>query len=235
MGDDAALMPYLTSANIATGAHAGDPDTMWETVALAARWGVTVGAHVAFPDRRGFGRRAWPGTPGELLPELLAQIGALTAICRSQGLAVAYVKPHGALYHAVNWERPWQALVVEVLERLGEPRAVMVQAGTPAVQWFAEAGIRVIREGFADRRYDADGRLVERRQPGAVLDPAQAAAQAVELAVAGQVATRGGGRLTLHVDSLCVHGDTPGAAAVLRTVREALEGAGVPIAPACGG
>ncbi|MCL6561779.1 MAG: LamB/YcsF family protein [Firmicutes bacterium] len=229
LGDDAQLMPYLTSASVATGGHAGDPAVMWQTVEAARRHGVAVGAHVSYPDVRGFGRRRWEGDPGEMVAELVAQIGALDAICRAQGVPLAYVKPHGTLYHDVNWDRRWQQVLEAVLTRLSGPKAVMVQANTPAVAWFQAAGFTVIREGFCDRGYLDDGRLVPRGQPGALRSLEEAVEQAVRLATEGVVITQGGHRLPLAVDSLCLHGDTPEALAMAKAIRQALEERGVSV------
>jgi len=229
LGDDAALMPYLTSASIATGAHAGDPAVMWQAVAAAAAHGVTVGAHVSYPDLRGFGRRRWAGDPQEMVAELVVQVGGLAAVCRAHGVPLAYVKPHGTLYHDINWDRRWQRVLQEVLERLGAPRAVMVQALSPAVAWFREAGLQVIEEAFCDRGYLDDGRLVPRGQPGDLRSSQEAVTQAVSLAVAGEVVTLGGKHLPLRADSLCLHGDTPDALAMARAVREALDAQGVAV------
>lgn len=231
VGDDAALIPRVTSANIATGGHAGDPAIMWRTVELAKTCGVCIGAHIAYPDLRGFGRRAWVGHPREMVAELIAQIGALAAVCQAQGVALTHIKPHGALYHDINHDSRWQDVLFEVWERTGGALAVMAQANTPAVDRLTRRGVRVLREGFADRVYDAAGNLVSRDRPDAVHhDPERALAQALSLARDGRVQTVDGSELALQIDTLCIHGDTPGAADWALRIQQALLGAGVPVA-----
>lgn len=217
-GPDAALMPLLTSANVACGGHAGDPTTMRRTCRLAVEHGVVVGAQVSYPDLVGFGRRFMEIAPDELSDTVLAQIGALDAIARACGTAVAYVKPHGALYNAiVHHERQAVAVASAVaafdagLSVLGLPSSAIEVA-------CRDAGLTFVVEGFADRAYTAQGTLVPRGEPGAlILDPSSAAAQALRLRGAG-------------VRSICVHSDTPGAVELLGAVRAALIDAGVSVA-----
>jgi UPF0271 protein len=218
LGDDAALLPYLTSANVACGFHAGDPLTLRRTVALCVAHGVRIGAQVGYRDLAGFGRRFIDLPAAELTAEVLYQLGALDGLARVAGDRVRYLKPHGALYHAVN-VRPEQAQAVldAVAEYGGLP--VMGLPGSPFLLLAEAAGLPVVTEGFADRGYRPDGGLVPRDRPGALLtDPAAAAAQAVRLAGEG-------------VDSLCVHGDSPGAVAIAAAVREALARERVEVAP----
>jgi 5-oxoprolinase (ATP-hydrolysing) subunit A len=222
LGDDAALMPLLTSANVACGFHAGDPSTIRRACGLAVAHGVAIGAQVAYRDLAGFGRRFVDVGHDDLAADVAYQIGAVQALARAEGGRVGHVKPHGALYHAVHEHAEQAAAVVAGVAAVDASLAVVAFPGGRLAVEARGAGLRVVVEGFADRRYDAGGRLVDRRVPGAVLDePAAAAAQAVALARSGTV------------DTLCVHGDTPGAVAIARAVRAGLEGAGVELrAPA---
>jgi UPF0271 protein len=221
---DEALLEIVTSANVACGFHAGEPERLQRVLSQANVRGVVVGAHVSYRDLAGFGRRFIDVALDELRADVYYQIGGL------RGLAgfpdrVKYVKPHGALYHACS-THPEQGNAVAAGAR-GLP--ILAGAGTPFLAWLGEQGIA---EGFVDRAYNDDATLVDRSQPGAVLhDAAQVVDQAVQLAVDGSVTTISGKRLELKVDSLCVHGDTPGAAALAARVRDALTDAGVAVEP----
>lgn len=213
LGDDDALLPHLTSANVACGFHAGDPLTLRRTCARAAELGVTVGAQVGYRDLAGFGRRYVDVPPAELEADVLYQLGALDGIARAAGARVAYLKPHGALYHAVS-QHPGQADAVIAAVRAFGGLPVLGLAGSAFLAAVEAAGLEAVGEGFADRGYLPDGGLVPRSQPGALLtDPAVAAAQAVRLAESG-------------VRSVCVHGDSPGAPELAAAVRAALDHAG---------
>lgn len=219
LGDDAALLPHLTSANVACGFHAGDPLTLRRTCALAVEHGVVIGAQVGYRDLAGFGRRYVEVPAAELEADVLYQLGALDGIARAAGTRVAYLKPHGALYHALS-RHPEQAeaVIAAVVAFGGLP--VLGLAGSPFLGAVAAAGLVAVGEGFADRAYLPDGGLVPRTEPGAVLtDPAAVAAQAVRLAASGEVR------------SLCVHGDSPGAPALAAAVRAGLVEAGLALAP----
>lgn len=230
MGDDQALLKVVTSANIACGFHAGDPSTMRRTVELAVKHGVTVGAHVSYPDRRGFGRRHIELPPSEVTDDLLYQVGALDALARSAGTKVSYIKPHGALYNEMASDERVAMAVVEGIRGLGQPMPLMTLPGSVAAVIAAEVGLPTVAEGFADRAYTPDGQLVPRDRPGAVLgDADEVAVRAVRMAVAGRVTTIEGTDLALRVDSLCVHGDSPGAVHLAQAVRAALTAAGVPL------
>jgi 5-oxoprolinase (ATP-hydrolysing) subunit A len=225
-GQDEAIMPFITSANVACGAHAGDPDTMAATVRLAKRHGVAVGAHPGYPDLLGFGRRPMALNRDEVVHSLLYQIGALWAIARSEGVELSHVKPHGALYNLACEDRELADAVVEALARFS-PGLPLV--GLPASQLeLAAAGCNLPfkREGFADRAYEPNGSLRKRRHADALLTaPEVAAAQAVKLA-GGSVVAHDGTVLQLRIDTICMHGDTPGAADIARQVRQELESAG---------
>lgn len=217
LGDDAALLPHLTSANVACGFHAGDPLTLRRTCALAVEHGVAIGAQVGYRDLAGFGRRFIDISPDELEAEVLYQLSALAGIAAAAGGVVAHLKPHGALYHAVSsHDAQADAVIAAVLAFGGLP--VLGLAGSPFLDRVAAAGLPTVAEGFADRAYLPQGGLVPRSQPGAVLvDPAAVAAQAVRLATSGSVR------------SLCIHGDSPGAATSAAAVRAALSDAAIAV------
>ena len=223
LGDDDAVLAVVSSANVACGFHAGDPVTLLRTVTRAAELGVVVGAQVSYPDLVGFGRRDMELTADEITADVLYQIGGLAGLARAAGTTVRYVKPHGALYNRAARD-PAVATAVAAAARVhGLP--LLLLAGSPG-----QAATGALGECFADRGYTPDGRLVSRREPGAVLtDPAEVAARAVRMAHGSVVATDGS-ELRLDAVSTCLHGDTPGAAALARAVRDALTAAGVPIA-----
>ena len=230
MGDDEGLLPLVTSANIACGAHAGDPLVMARTVGLAARFGVTAGAHPGFPDRDGFGRRDLDMTSEELDASLLAQLGALSAIAGAAGVRLRHVKPHGALYNRAAMDPALAETVARAVRRFSDELVLVGLAGSLALEAGRSAGLKVAGEGFADRAYEPDGTLRSRRLPGAVhSDPDVVAAQAVAIACDGQVRTSDGSLVAVKAETICLHGDTPGAPALARAVRAALEAAGVEV------
>jgi UPF0271 protein len=232
MGDDDALLGVVTSANVACGFHAGDPSRMRAVCAVAAQRGVAVGAHVAYRDLAGFGRRYIAYEPAELTADVLYQIAALDGIARAAGTAVSYVKPHGALYHAAARD-PVQAGAVLAAIRAYDPAlAVLCLPGSVLLVEAEGAGLPGVPEAFLDRAYTPDGGLVPRGQPGAVLhDPAEVAARAVRLAADGEVVAVDGSVVKVAAGSLCVHGDTPAAVALAERVRADLVAAGVPLGP----
>ncbi len=220
MGDDAAVMPWISSASIACGMHAGDPSTMQATVALARSHGVAIGAHVALPDLQGFGRRAMAITPAELHALALYQIGALAAFAHAAGTRLRHVKAHGALYHQVHADAALATALADAVAQFDTRLAIIAMAGGALATATVQRGLPLRREAFADRGYAADGTLLPRGQPGAVLDAAAAAAQAVRLAQGG----------TVTCDTLCVHGDGANAAGVAAAVHHALCAAGIAVA-----
>ena len=230
LGDDAALLEVVTSANVACGFHAGDPATIDRTVRTATEHGVAIGAQVSYPDLVGFGRREIDEAPDDLTADVLYQIGALEAFARAAGSQVRYVKPHGALYNRIARDPVQAAAVVEAIRRYDPALPLLTLPGSAAMRAAEEAGIPAVAEGFADRAYTAEGRLVSRREPGAVLhDPRQVATRAVVMATEGRVETVDGGQVAVQVRSLCVHGDTPGAVELAKAVRAALDEAGLPL------
>ncbi|MGC3954424.1 MAG: 5-oxoprolinase subunit PxpA [Propionicimonas sp.] len=229
MGDDDALLRIVTSANVACGFHAGDPRTMLATVALAAERGVVIGAHVGYRDLAGFGRRFIDIDPADLYADIVHQLGALAGACLVKGTALSYVKPHGALYHALTHHRAQARAVVSAIGDF-DPSLVLLGLPGVAFELAAEAGLPTALEAFADRGYRPDGSLVPRGEPGAVLtDPDQIAERVVRLVTSGVIDTAAG-PLQVPADSVCVHGDTPGAVAIARRVRERLEASGVQLA-----
>jgi len=225
MGLDEEVMPFLDQANVACGFHGGDPLTMEKTLALAARHGVTVGAHPSYPDLVGFGRRSMALTDDELRTTLHYQIAALDGMASSAGVEIAYVKPHGALYNDMMARGEIRAAILDTLRRYHRPLRLMLQATPDADQHRAEAeahGIELWLEAFADRCYDDYGRLLSRRKAGAVHDRERMLAQVEELAGRGTVTTVSGQRLTLSVDTLCVHGDNAEGVQAIRAIRDLL-------------
>ena len=232
LGDDAALLDVVTSANIACGMHAGDPPVMQRTVAWAAQKGVAIGAHPGFPDLQGFGRRLMSIAPDELEACVLYQIGALAGFARAAGGALAHVKPHGALYNAAARDPLLADAIVRAIVAFDTNLIVVTLPDFALAKAARTAGLRVAHEGFADRAYRADGSLVPRSEPGAVIhDPALATARAVRMVTQGEVEATGGEVIPLHIDTLCIHGDTPGAVEIAASLRGALEAAGVTVVP----
>jgi UPF0271 protein len=230
LGSDDEAMPLITSANIACGAHAGDPSVMRSTVRLARRFGVSIGAHPGYPDLEGFGRRVLPLGDDELANSLLYQLGALEAICRAEGARIVHVKPHGALYHLACRDAHVAQIVTESI-RLFDPTVVVFGLPNSELERAArEADMAFAAEGFVDRRYEPNGSIRDRSLPGSMNEnPADAAAQALALA-RGRVHASDGSWLDLPVRTLCVHGDGPNAVSILKAVGPALREAGYTLA-----
>ncbi|CAG0947005.1 5-oxoprolinase subunit A [Anaerolineae bacterium] len=227
LGNDAALMPLITSANIACGFHAGDPRVMARTVCLAIQHGVVLGAHPGFHDLVGFGRRNLDVTPDEIESDVLYQIGALSAFAK-----LTHVKAHGALYNLAATNAPIAQAIARAVARFDKNLVLVGLANSTAMADAAcEYGLRFAREGFCDRAYNRDGTLRSRREPGALIhDPERAAAQALQMVRDQTVTTLAGETIPLAVDTLCVHGDTPKAVEILRAVREMFDRHDVKIA-----
>lgn len=231
MGEDAGLMEVITSANIACGGHASDPETMFATLSLAKARTVAIGAHPGYADREGFGRRVIPMSMAEIERMVAAQIGALMGVAALAGVAVRYVKAHGALANFAADDRGVADAVARAARAVDPSLALLAISGTEIEPAGRAAGLRVISEIFADRAYLANGRLMPRSRAGSVLhDPAQIAARMVDAVSSGMMPTEGG-PIKLNAESICVHGDTPGALVAARSVRAALEAAGVTLAP----
>jgi UPF0271 protein len=231
MGDDEALLDVVTSANVACGFHAGDPATMLRTCLAAAARGVTVGAHPSYPDLVGFGRRHMELSAEELTASVVYQLGALDACCRAAGTPLAYVKPHGALYHDVSRDPALARAFVLGVVGAG-PLAVLGPAGSELLSAASDLGLRTAAEVFADRGYRPDGSLVPRGESGAIVDDSDAVAErVVGMVTAGTVRAVDGTVVAVVADSICLHSDTPGAVALARRVRAALTDAGVELGP----
>lgn len=230
IGADEAIMPFITSANIACGFHAGDPRVMERTVRLAVQHGVAIGAHPGFADLAGFGRRELDATPDEIESDVLYQIGALDAFARAAGTRLAHVKPHGALYNLAAIKPEIARAVARAVARFDSQLVFVGLAGSVMIDIARELGLRVAREGFCDRAYTPDGKLMSRREKDSLIDdPQQAARQALQMVIEQTVTASNGKKIPMIVDTLCIHGDKPTAPAVARAVREALEQNGVTV------
>jgi 5-oxoprolinase (ATP-hydrolysing) subunit A len=232
MGQDEALMPSITSANIACGYHAGDPSVMRRTIALAKRSGVAIGAHPGFPDLVGFGRRDIQATPEEIEDFVLYQVSAAAGMAAALGARLQHVKAHGALYNMAARSRPLADAIARAVAAFdprlilfGLPNSELVRAGQAA-------GLPVAAEAFADRAYEPDGSLASRRLAGSVIhDAAVVVTRAVRIVQRQEVMATNGATIPIVADTLCLHGDTPGSAALARQIRVALEEAGIRVAP----
>ncbi|MCC3313941.1 LamB/YcsF family protein [Nocardia africana] len=226
MGDDAALLDVVTSANVACGFHGGDPVIMRRTCDLAVAHGVRIGAHISYRDLAGFGRREMAVSPAELTAESIYQIGALDGFARAAGDRVRYVKPHGALYHSAASDPEAAEAVVAALLAFDE-LSLLGPADSELARAAEAAGISFHAEGFADRAYTSEGRLVPRGRAGAVLAAEAAIGQALSIAVDGHAHTVAGEPVRVEVRSLCVHGDSPDAIRMARSIRQSLLDKGV--------
>ncbi|MDO9509277.1 MAG: 5-oxoprolinase subunit PxpA [Thermovirgaceae bacterium] len=232
MGDDALVMDFITSANIACGFHAGDPLVMKRTVSLAVGRGVAIGAHPGYPDLSGFGRREMDCSPEEIHAFCLYQIGALAAVAGAAGAGVAHVKAHGALYNRGAKDAAAAAAITGAVRDAGKGLVLVGPPDSAFERAAGLAGVPFAAEAFADRAYMSDGSLVPRSKPGAVIaDPEEAARRAVSMVVDGRVTSIDGAVLKIRPDTICIHGDTPGAAAMARRIRSALEKGGVFVGP----
>jgi UPF0271 protein len=232
LGDDDAVLALVTSANVACGFHAGDPSTLRRCCEVAARHGVTVGAQVGYRDLAGFGRRFLDAHPTELADDVTYQIGALSAMARAAGTTVAYVKPHGALYNAVVHHESQAQAVVDAVRAYDPDLLLLGLPGSELLVRAEAAGLRTVREAFADRGYTPEGTLVPRSEPGALLeDPEEVAHRVVRLVIEGVVVAVDGTEVSIQAESVCLHGDTPGAVAMAERVRDRLAEAGVTMRP----
>ena len=232
MGDDADLLGIVTSANIACGFHAGDPDTMAATMRHAAENGVGIGAHPGFPDLQGFGRRRMDVPHATLANMVRYQIGAAQAMARAAGGKVRHLKLHGALSNMCMTDTDMARACYEAALDVAPDIIIMGLAATAMETVARDLGCRWAGEIFADRAYEPDGTLVDRRKPGAMIHDAERAAERmVAMVEAGAILTEGGGRLETRIDTICVHGDSAGAVAFSKKVRAGLDAAGIALAP----
>lgn len=227
-GVDAQLMPLISSANIATGFHAGDPNIMSRTVELAKQHGVGIGAHPGFRDLVGFGRRHITAPAAELVNDMLYQLGALREFARLHGLALQHIKPHGALYMHLARDDEAARLFVETLQRVDPTLLLFCMDGSATCRWAEALGQPVVREFYADREYDASGSIVFIRRVTA-WGPEQVAEKVLRACREGQVRTVEGQDIPIRFDSICIHSDTPGALALVQRTRERLAAAGIAV------
>jgi 5-oxoprolinase (ATP-hydrolysing) subunit A len=234
LGDDDAMLRIVTSANVACGFHAGDPAGLLEVCRLATERGVRIGAQVSYRDMAGFGRRFIDVTPEDLLADVVYQIGALRGLARAGGADVCYVKPHGALYNTIMTNREHAAAVAEAVHMVDAGLPVLGLAGSVFFDEAHRRGMRTVAEAFADRAYRPDGQLVSRREPGAVLhDPVAIAERVVAIITTGQLTAVDGSTIQVHVESVCVHGDSPGAVQIATAVRDRLKADGIDLKAFC--
>lgn len=234
LGDDDAMLGIVTSANVACGFHAGDPASLLRVCRAAAERGVRIGAQVSYRDLAGFGRRFIDVDEQDLVADVVYQIGALQAIAHAAGSTVSYVKPHGALYNTIVTNHEQAAAVAEAVHRVDATLPVLGMAGSVFFEEAARLGLRTVFEAFADRAYRPDGRLVPRREPGAVFhDPSVIADRVLTMVTSGEVTAVGGAHIAVGVESVCVHGDSPGAVQIATAVRNRLAAAGTDIKAFC--
>ena len=230
MGDDAAMLDIVSSANVACGFHAGDAAGILATLKAAKARNVVIGAHVAYRDLAGFGRRNMDVASSDLVADVIYQIGALQGLARAAGTTVRYVKPHGALYNTIAQDKRQATDVINAIKAIDPSLVLMALAGAPLIGWARDAGLTVVAEAFADRGYTPQGALVSRREPGAVLHDENLIAQRMLTLVRdGVIEAVDGSMVRVEAESICVHGDSPGAVAIARALRKQFEQEGVQI------
>lgn len=231
MGNDELILPYVTSANIACGFHAGDPHVMDRTVALAKENNVAIGAHPGFQDIQGFGRRSMPLTPDEVYHLILYQIGAMEAFCRAHDVSLHHVKPHGALYNLAAKDYTLAEAIAKAVKAFDSSLLLYGLAGSELIRAGEDAGLRTASEGFADRTYQQDGTLTPRNQPNAVIHEVdKAVQQVIQMVGQGTVTTVNGDTVKLHVDTICLHGDNEHAILFAQQLHQTLSGNMIEIA-----
>ena len=230
MGDDAAMLGIVSSANVACGFHAGDPAGILQTLRRAHAHGVAVGAHVAYPDLSGFGRRNMDVASADLVADVIYQIGALKGLAAAAGTTVRYVKPHGALYNTIAHDERQARDVIAAILAVDPTLCLVALAGSPLIGWARASGLRTVAEAFADRAYMPNGALVSRREQGAVLhDPAEVAERMLRFARESTITAIDGSTVEVEAESICVHGDSPGAVEMARELKTRLQAAGVAV------
>ena len=231
-GTQESLMPFLTSVNVACGGHAGDEGTMMATIEQALRWKLAVGAHPSYHDRSHFGRRELQVSPLAIADSIFEQVRTLDRVAENCGAQLVHVKPHGALYNQAARERTLAEAVAAGVARWDRDLILVGLAGTPALDVYREAGFAVVAEAFADRRYEPDGSLRSREHPDALIrDPAEAGRQALSIAESGKVIACDGSPVLIDAQTICIHGDSPGAPQIASAVARALWGAGLLVRP----
>ncbi|PYB69793.1 LamB/YcsF family protein [Rhizobium wuzhouense] len=230
MGDDEAMLSIVSSANVACGFHAGDPLGILKTVQAAAKEGVSIGAHVSYPDRVGFGRRDMDVTSAELTADVIYQIGAIKGVAAAAGVTVGYVKPHGALYNRIAHDPKQGQAVIDGIKAIDPNLVLMGLAGAPILALAQKSGLKTVAEAFADRAYTPGGELVSRREAGSVLhDSDLIARRMLQLAREGTLEAIDGSTIKVDAQSICVHGDSPSAVAIAREIRRAFETDGIAV------
>jgi UPF0271 protein len=232
LGLDQDVLRQISSANIACGCHAGDPMVMKKTVGLAKELGVAIGAHPGFPDLVGFGRRQMALSPDEVKNYVIYQVGALEAFAKATKAKLQHVKPHGALYNMAVKDEKLAAAIAEAIAAVNPELIFVGLAGSQMIKAGQQVGLRVANEVFADRGYNSDGTLIMRGQPGAMIyDPEEAAARVIKMVAEGTITAADGQEIAICADTVCLHGDSPGAVEMARTIRMRLEEAGIQISP----
>ncbi|MDD4599906.1 hypothetical protein SDC9_15095 [bioreactor metagenome] len=232
LGLDRDVLRHISSANIACGCHAGDPMVMAKTVGLAQELGVSIGAHPGFPDLVGFGRRKMALSPVEVKNYIIYQVGALAAFAAAANTKLQHVKPHGALYNMAAVDPKFAIAIAEGIAEVNTELIFVGLAGSEMIKAGQQAGLRVASEVFADRGYNSDGTLIARGQPGAMIhDPEEAAVRVVKMVAKGTIMSAGGQEIAICADTVCLHGDSPGAVEMAQTIRKRLEEAGIKISP----
>jgi len=229
-GEDARIVPLVSSVNVACGFHAGDPSTIRETIRLAAHHGVAVGAHPSYPDRAGFGRAPMARSPGQVRDDVLYQVAAVRAFCAAEGVRLVHVKPHGALYNTAAQDPELARAIAEAVRQIDPGLVVVCLAGSPMAGVVRSLGLRCAEEAFADRGYTPRGTLVPRGEPGALVEDADAVAErVVGLARHRRVTSVAGPPVAVAADTICLHGDTPDAAALASAIRARLAREGIEV------
>lgn len=229
-GEDEGIVPLVSSINVACGFHAGDPATIRATIRLAARHGVAVGAHPSYPDRAGFGRAPMARSPEEVRDDVVYQVAAVRAFCAAEGVPLVHVKPHGALYNTAAQDPALAAAICEAVRQVDPGLVIVCLAGSPMAGVVRSLGMRCAEEAFADRGYTPDGTLVPRGRPGALVDdPGAVAKRVAAMARERRVISVAGTPVAVAADTICLHGDTPGAAALAAAIRERLTRDGIEV------
>lgn len=228
LGYDEAAMPFVTSVNVACGFHASDPVNMMQTVKKAKQYNLAIGAHPSFPDLVGFGRRVIIASNEEIFADIVYQIGALNGFCQMHGIKMQHVKVHGAMYNMAEKDIAVGIVIAEAIKSVDPDLYMVCSCGSPMVKAAQQVGVNYVEEAFADRAYTPEGKLVARSQPGAVIhDVKEVAARVLTLVKTGKMKTIDGSEIELKADTICVHGDTPGAVEMIKEIRKLLEQEGI--------
>ncbi len=232
LGHDEAAMPYVTSVNVACGFHASDPVNIVKTIRKAKKYNLAIGAHPSFPDLVGFGRRVMAASSDEIFADVAYQIGALMGICKTEGLTLQHVKPHGALYNVAEKDSNVAAAIAKAIKSVDPNLYMVCSCGSKMVEGAKAVGVKYVEEAFADRAYTKEGTLVPRRQEGAVIhDPKAVAGRVLTIIKTGKVNAIDGTEVALKPQTICVHGDTPGAVDMIKEIRTRLVQEGIELSP----